>query len=110
MNITCAGGSSIIFKSALKAAVESMVYEDMVVTSIAEKEKITVSDDEYTQYVENNLDTYGMSSVEEFESTYSKESVMDELLREKVQKFLLDNAKVTEVSEDEYQAFMKQTK
>ena len=79
-----------------------MVYEDMVVTSIAEKEKITVSDDEYTQYVENNLDTYGMSSVEEFESTYSKESVMDELLREKVQKFLLDNAKVTEVSEDEY--------
>ena len=27
---------------------------------------------------------------------------MDELLREKVQKFLLDNAKVTEVSEDEY--------
>ena len=86
----------------IKAAVESMVYEDMVVTSIAEKEKITVSDDEYTQYVENNLDTYGMSSVEEFESTYSKESVMDELLREKVQKFLLDNAKVTEVSEDEY--------
>ena len=52
--------------------------------------------------MENNLDTYGMSSVEEFESTYSKESVMDELLREKVQKFLLDNAKVTEVSEDEY--------
>ena len=94
----------------IKAAVESMVYENMVVTSIAEKEKITVSDDEYTQYVENNLDTYGMSSVEEFESTYSKESVMDELLREKVQKFLLDNAKVTEVSEDEYQAFMKQTK
>ena len=86
----------------IKAAVESMVYENMVVTSIAEKEKITVSDDEYTQYVENNLDTYGMSSVEEFESTYSKESVMDELLREKVQKFLLDNAKVTEVSEDEY--------
>lgn len=40
--------------------------------------KITVSDDEYTQYVENNLDTYGMSSVEEFESTYSKESVMDD--------------------------------
>ena len=30
-----------------KAAVESMVYEDMVVTCIAEKEKLTVSDDEY---------------------------------------------------------------
>ncbi|MFQ9150474.1 MAG: hypothetical protein ACLR6B_01970 [Blautia sp.] len=56
-----------------KAAVESMVYEDMVITSIAEKEKLTVSDDEYQKYVEDNLDTYGMSSVEEFESTYSKD-------------------------------------
>ena len=85
-----------------KAAVESMVYEDMVITSIAEKEKLTVSDDEYQKYVEDNLDTYGMSSVEEFESTYSKDSVMEELLREKVQKLLLDNAKITEVSEEDY--------
>ena len=85
-----------------KAAVESMVYEDMVITSIAEKEKLTVSDDEYQKYVEDNLETYGMSSVEEFESTYSKDSVMEELLREKVQKLLLDNAKITEVSEEDY--------
>ena len=85
-----------------KAAVESMVYEDMVITSIAEKEKLTVSDDEYQKYVEDNLDTYGMGSVEEFESTYSKDSVMEELLREKVQKLLLDNAKITEVSEEDY--------
>ena len=85
-----------------KAAVESMVYEDMVITSIAEKEKLTVSDDEYQKYVEDNLDTYGMSSVEEFESTYSKDSFMEELLREKVQKLLLDNAKITEVSEEDY--------
>ena len=85
-----------------KAAVESMVYEDMVITSIAEKENLTVSDDEYQKYVEDNLDTYGMSSVEEFESTYSKDSVMEELLREKVQKLLLDNAKITEVSEEDY--------
>ena len=81
---------------------ESMVYEDMVITSIAEKEKLTVSDDEYQKYVEDNLDTYGMSSVEEFESTYSKDNVMEELLREKVQKLLLDNAKITEVSEEDY--------
>ena len=92
----------------IKAAVESMVYEDMVVTSIAEKEKITVSDDEYTQYVENNLDTYGMSSVEEFESTYSKESVMDELIRlhkAKDEQKIVRKRKIfleVEVSEDEY--------
>lgn len=85
-----------------KETVESMVYEDMVVTAIAEKEKLSVSDDEYTEYIQNNLENYGMSSLEEFEATYSKESVMDELLREKVQNFLLDNATITEVTEDEY--------
>ena len=36
---------------------------------------------------------------------YSKEDTMDEILREKVQNFLLDNATITEVSEDEYYGY-----
>lgn len=89
-----------------KEAVESMVYEEMVIAAIAEKEKISVSDDEYRQYVEANLLAYEMTSVEEFEAVYTKESTMNEILREKVLNFLMDNAVVTEVSEEEYyQAF-----
>lgn len=85
-----------------KETVEEMVYEEMVITTIAEKEKLTVSDEEYTEYVESILEYYDCSSVEEFESYYDKDSTMDEILRTKVQDFLLENATVTEVSEDEY--------
>lgn len=85
-----------------KETIESMVYEEMVIATIAEKEKITVSDEEYTSYVESIMEDYEASSVEEFESMYDKNSTMDEILREKVQEFLLENANITEVSEEEY--------
>ena len=68
---------------------------------LLKRKKLTVSDDEYQKYVEDNLDTYGMSSVEEFESTYSK-TVSWKSCSVKVQKLLLDNAKITEVSEEDY--------
>ncbi|MDO5422932.1 MAG: trigger factor [Eubacteriales bacterium] len=87
-----------------KAAVEEMVYEKMVITAIAEKEKLTVTDDEYTDYVNDLYADYGYDSVEDFEADYSKESTMEELLQYKVQDFLVENASITEVSEDEYYA------
>lgn len=38
----------------------------------------------------------------EYEETESKESLMNEILTEKIYNFLIDNAKITEISEDEY--------
>lgn len=85
-----------------KEAVVSLVNEEMVIQSIAAKEKLEVSEEEYTSYVTSNLADYDCDSVEEFEAMYSKEDTMDEILREKVQNFLLENAAVTEISEEEY--------
>ena len=87
-----------------KETVEQMVYEQMVVTAIAEKEKLKVTDDEYSDYVNSIYEDYGYESVEDFESDYSKDSTMEELLQSKVQDFLLDNASITEISEDDYYA------
>ena len=85
-----------------KAIIEEMVNEKMLCTTIAEKEKIKVSDEEYKQYLEDNYEIYGYASAEEYEESETKEAIMDSILTEKVQEFLLENAKVTEVSEDEY--------
>jgi trigger factor len=85
-----------------KATVESMVYEKMVCSLIADKEDLTVSDDEYDQYLEDNYEDYGYESTEDFEESETKESITDTILSEKVQDFLVDNANITEVSEDEY--------
>ena len=85
-----------------KAIIEEMVNEKMLCTTIAEKEKIKVSDEEYKQYLEDNYEIYGYASAEEYEESETKEAIMDSILTEKVQEFLVENANVTEVSEDEY--------
>lgn len=85
-----------------KEAVIEMVNEDMVTTAIAEAEDISVSDEEYQTYLEDNYEDYGYDSAESFESDYGEEALMDEILLTKVQNFLLENANVTEVTEEEY--------
>ena len=86
----------------IKEAVEEMVYSEMVVSEIAEKEKITVSDDEYTEYVNSVYAEYGYDSVEDYEADYTKDETLSSILYDKVIDFLLENAEITEVSEDEY--------
>lgn len=84
--------------------VEELVYEKMVIITIAEKEGIEVTEDEYNDAVESLTEEYGYESAEEFEADYTKDYLMEEFLASKVLDFLLDNAKVTEVSEAEYYA------
>ena len=83
----------------VKSAVEEMVYTEMLTTAIAEKENITVSDDEYTDYV---YEESGYTSAEEYEEDYTKDETVNTILYNKVMDFLMQNATVTEVSEDEY--------
>jgi len=85
-----------------KAAVIELVNQKMVVITIAEKEKLEVTDEEYETYVQENYEEYGYESASEYESAYSKESIVNELLTSKVMEVIIENATITEVSEDEY--------
>ncbi|MDE6907006.1 MAG: trigger factor [Lachnospiraceae bacterium] len=85
-----------------KSTIESIVNEKMVCASIAAAENISVSDEEYQKYLEDNYALYDYASAAEYEETESKESLMNEILTEKIYNFLIDNAKITEISEDEY--------
>ena len=79
-----------------------MVYTEMLTTAIAEKENIAVSDDEYTDYVNSVYEDSGYTSTEEYEEDYTKDETLNTILYNKVMDFLMQNATVTEVSEDEY--------
>lgn len=85
-----------------KQAITDIVNEEMIITTIAEKENLTVSDEDVSAYIKANYESYGYESAEEYEADYTKEETSAELLKEKVQAFLLDNAKITEVTEEEY--------
>ena len=85
-----------------KSAIEEMVYSQMVAVAIAEKEKITVSDKDYLAYLDVNYELYGFESTADYEATYTKEVIMQEILNQKVQDFLVKHAKITEIEDDEY--------
>lgn len=78
------------------------VNEKLLVYAIADAEKLTVTDEEYTTYVEENLPYYGYDTVEEYEEDYSKDSTKYEILYNKVMDLLIENCVFNDVSEDEY--------
>lgn len=85
----------------VKQAVLAAVNQELVVEAISEKEKLSVTDDEYKQYVNDNLDNFEVASLEEFEESNDKESVKQEILTSKVCQYLVEQATVTDVTEDE---------
>lgn len=86
----------------LEETTKSWVYEILVSQAIAEKEGYDVSDKDYESEAEKLAIDYGYASLEDFEEDYGKLSIMTTLIREKTIDFLYENAKVEEVSEDEY--------
>lgn len=84
------------------AAALDYLTEKLVVYAIAEKEDLSVSDEEYQSYVEENYPLYGYETQEEYEKDYAPESTKYELLYDKVLSFLLDNSNLNDISEEEY--------
>ena len=67
----------------------------MLLKAIAEKEKITISDQEYKDGLTKYSKDYGFESEDEFLKQYGKDIIELSLIQDKVVEFLLENAKVT---------------
>lgn len=91
-----------ITADAKKQDIVAMVHERQVVEAIAEKEGIKVSDDDIKKLAEDNYAEYEYDSADKFIEDYGKEYLTYYLLSEKVYDFLYDNAKLTDISEEEY--------
>ncbi len=80
------------------------VYDIQVAMAIAEKEKLTVSDKEYKDSLSEYAEKYGWDTTDELEQAYSKDYLINNMTRDKVLDFLFENAKVTEVPEEQSEA------
>lgn len=101
------GTSQEDFEAELKEYAKVVVKQEMVLYSIVDKEEITITDEEYDDYIAETLDGMGMST-EDFEGLYGhsfEEEYGEDLIRryiymDKVMDLLLENADVVdEVSE-----------
>lgn len=92
-------------EESLKAAVEETLAQELVVEALADQEKITVSKSELDEYKESIVALYDYTDVAALEEEYADEILIDSLLNEKVQDYLLSQAKITYVTEEEYYGY-----
>lgn len=85
-----------------KDEIENMVRQELVVSAIAKKEKITCTDEEAEAYVEENYEDWGYEDKKQFFEENTIEDIKEELIYQKVADFLYQNAKYKEISEEEY--------
>ncbi|MDO4634002.1 MAG: trigger factor [Eubacteriales bacterium] len=79
---------------------KSQAEERMVVSAIAAKENLTVSDEELKSYAEDNYADYELESADDFIEYYGEESLKYELLYSKVAEFLIANTEFEDVFYD----------
>lgn len=78
---------------------EDACFEEMVMTLIAQKENVTVSEAEYTEGASNLAVQYNFDTVDEFTEYYGKDVIAQTLLWDKLVDYLLDNATAVDADE-----------
>ena len=89
-------------EGAVEDAAIAQVNEYLVAQAIADKEGLAVTEEGYQEEAQALLEEYEYDTVEELEADYGKTSIITQIVRSRVVKFLYENADVEEVSQDEY--------
>ncbi len=89
-------------ENAKKEEIEANVNYELVIGSIAKQEGLECTDQEVDEFVKANFEDYGYEDEAGFLEEYTKEEIGYEIIYSKVIDLLYENAKLTEVSEEEY--------
>jgi len=82
-------------KEESRSSAQEELKTDLLLSAIAKKEKLGITQQEYEEAVKPELEDYGCESIEEFEEEYGKEDYIYEMLYAKVTQYLLDQSKNT---------------
>ncbi len=80
--------------------VKGLVLRQFIYQAIAEKENITLTDEEYKSMIQDLIDD-DLKTEQEVIDYYGESDLKEEFLKQKVLDFVSDHAKVTEKSEDD---------
>lgn len=83
------------FDEEVEEGAKKEVASRLIAQAIADKEKISISDDEYKQGVQDYMKEYQYSSEEDLLKDVPEETIRIELLRNKVKKFVVENSTLT---------------
>lgn len=89
-------GAGADYTAALKENAKKTAEQYMMFQAIADVEKITVSEQELNDEINNRVETFGYESVEKFKETTDVETFREMMMANKVMDFLIENAQITE--------------
>lgn len=78
------------------------IHEKLVVYAIAEKENLSVTDEDIDAYAEENWEFYDYDTKEDFIKDFGEDEIRYNLLYDKVLNFLGENNTFHDIDEDEY--------
>ncbi|MCQ2423949.1 MAG: hypothetical protein MJ088_03515 [Clostridia bacterium] len=84
------------FKAYLREKVEEKLRDSMLTVALARKYGITLFEKEYKAGAAAYAESLELTSVEVLELIYEKSEIAETLLRDKVEKYLLENAEITD--------------
>ena len=80
------------FEKQCESTAEMRIKSALVIEAVAEAEQITVSDEGYVEKAEMMMGDYGFTSLEEFEKTYTREAIMENIVYNETVDFLVEQA------------------
>lgn len=84
------------FESSMRTQCQQLVFEEMVLTMIIDREGISISDKEYSEGLAKYAERNGVDDVQKFEEEYGADTIRESLLWDKTLMFLLERADVSE--------------
>ena len=98
------GMSEEDYESECQQYAESKVEQNLIVQGIMDAEGLSIEDKETQKLKDDLIKEYGFASIDEMIETYGEQEVNESLALLRVERFIVDNANVTEVAGDDADA------
>ena len=92
------------YESQCQQYAESKVEQNLIVQGIMDAEGLSINDEETQKLKDDLIKEYGFASIDEMIETYGEQEVNESLALLRVERFIVDNANVTEVAGDDADA------
>ena len=81
-----------VFEEYCRENAINAIKSSLLQSAIIEKEGILITEEVYKEKVEEYKNIFGYETVEEFEATYTKETITNQILADKAMAVLVNNA------------------
>lgn len=92
------------YESECQQYAESKVEQNLIVQGIMDAEGLSIDDEETQNLKDDLIEEYGFTSIDEMIELYGEQEVNESLALLRVERFIVDNANVTEVAGDDADA------